>query len=323
MSASATGKPWSRRVAAIQFLVRELVLVSSAILYPDSRSARSAAAAPGSARHDTVSTPSMSASTARIASTRPTLPSGPLRALRGELALSRRAEPRDYPHGAEPLPDPVGLGLDHRRPVAADVLEQTDRDLAVAALRPAAHDAAVEPNGGSCVAIDVEQRLAVRPEEPGPLRPAHHGRVKCGKQRRPRTRIGGGVEIIRKGYASADPEVYLDRTCVRDRLLDLGHRPARPPLQVSQRRGTERCQPLPGQLRPRVGLADQVGFVAQPVLGKHPPVLLGQPAPDRPTAHHLALRGQHEQDPARDRRGCLIRLTGRQYYFRLQPRLGG
>lgn len=66
MSAPLTGNPASLSAPAIQALVRELVLVSKASRYPDSRITRTARTAPGSGRHETARTPSMSIKTARI-----------------------------------------------------------------------------------------------------------------------------------------------------------------------------------------------------------------------------------------------------------------
>ena len=66
MSPAVTGKPAPASAAAIDAWLREVVLVTSATGYPFSRSRRSAATAPGNGCHDTVSTPSISISTARM-----------------------------------------------------------------------------------------------------------------------------------------------------------------------------------------------------------------------------------------------------------------
>jgi hypothetical protein len=66
MSPAVTGKPASASVPAIQARVREVVLVTRASGTPAARSRPRAATAPGSGFHETVSTPSMSISTARI-----------------------------------------------------------------------------------------------------------------------------------------------------------------------------------------------------------------------------------------------------------------
>ena len=64
MSAAVTGKPAPASAAAIDARVREVVLVTRASGSAAARSRRSAATAPSSGCHDTVSTPSMSISTA-------------------------------------------------------------------------------------------------------------------------------------------------------------------------------------------------------------------------------------------------------------------
>jgi hypothetical protein len=68
-SSAPTGNPASTSVAAIEARVREVVLVNSATARPISRSRVTASTAHGIGRHDTVSTPSMSISTARIRAT--------------------------------------------------------------------------------------------------------------------------------------------------------------------------------------------------------------------------------------------------------------
>ena len=64
MSAAVTGKPAPASAAAIDARVREVVSVTRASGSAAARSRRSAATAPSSGCHDTVSTPSMSISTA-------------------------------------------------------------------------------------------------------------------------------------------------------------------------------------------------------------------------------------------------------------------
>ncbi|CAM5294550.1 hypothetical protein SVIOM74S_08038 [Streptomyces violarus] len=65
MSSADTGNPASVSVPAIDALVRDVVLVTSSTASPASRISRNASTAPGNGRHETVSTPSMSTSTAR------------------------------------------------------------------------------------------------------------------------------------------------------------------------------------------------------------------------------------------------------------------
>jgi hypothetical protein len=64
MSPSVTGKPAPASALAIEARVREVVLVTRASGTPAARSRCRAATAPGSGFHETVSTPSMSISTA-------------------------------------------------------------------------------------------------------------------------------------------------------------------------------------------------------------------------------------------------------------------
>jgi len=71
ISAAVTGKPAPARAAAIDARGRDVVLVTRANRRPAARSCRSAATAPGSGRHDTVSTPSMSISTPLMRMPRP------------------------------------------------------------------------------------------------------------------------------------------------------------------------------------------------------------------------------------------------------------
>jgi hypothetical protein len=63
---AVTGKPAPASARAIEARVHEVVLVTTASGTSAVRSRRSAATAPGSGLHETVSTPSMSISTARI-----------------------------------------------------------------------------------------------------------------------------------------------------------------------------------------------------------------------------------------------------------------
>jgi hypothetical protein len=65
-SLAVTGKPAPAMTLAIEARVREVVLVTRASGTPAARSWCSAATAPGSGFHETVSTPSMSISTARM-----------------------------------------------------------------------------------------------------------------------------------------------------------------------------------------------------------------------------------------------------------------
>ncbi len=66
MSPSVTGKPAPASVLAIDARVRDVVLVTRASGNPAARSRCRAATAPGSGLHETVNTPSMSISTARM-----------------------------------------------------------------------------------------------------------------------------------------------------------------------------------------------------------------------------------------------------------------
>src|SRR6266704_2507189 len=91
-SPAPTGKPASASTPAIAARVRDVVLVSSAILSPAARIRDTAATAPGSGRHDTVSTPSMSIRTASMAGSYP-IPAGPAPAaaiMRYRARASRR-----------------------------------------------------------------------------------------------------------------------------------------------------------------------------------------------------------------------------------------
>src|SRR5580700_3175131 len=111
----------------------------------------------------------------------------------GQLAFQRGAETWRDPGlrglgvlgvGADPLAEPLRLGVQGRRGLGADVLEQPDRDLAVLALRPAAHDPAVPPGRRADVPGPVEQGRPVLADVPGALAPAHRGGVESGQQRR-------------------------------------------------------------------------------------------------------------------------------------------
>src|SRR5262252_10331382 len=79
ISAAVTGKPAPARAEAIEDRGREVVLVTRATGRPAARSCRRAATAPGSGRHDTVKTPSMSINTAlmRMPDHNPTPPHQP------------------------------------------------------------------------------------------------------------------------------------------------------------------------------------------------------------------------------------------------------
>jgi hypothetical protein len=71
ISPAVTGKPAPARAAAIDARGRDVVLVTRATGRPAARSCRSAATAPGSGRHDTVKTPSMSISNPLMRMPRP------------------------------------------------------------------------------------------------------------------------------------------------------------------------------------------------------------------------------------------------------------
>src|SRR5258708_7957386 len=86
-----------------------------------------------------------------------------------QLTLGRGAEPGNDADAAKPGAGQRRLLLDQRGAVGADVLKQANGDLAVSALRPAADDPAVQPDGRTGIAVGVEERLPVRPEEPGPI----------------------------------------------------------------------------------------------------------------------------------------------------------
>lgn len=64
---------------------------------------------------------------------------------------------------AEPGCDACGLAIDRAQRVTPNVLEQSERDLAVPALAPPADDAALPPDRRTCVAVRVEQGRAVGP----------------------------------------------------------------------------------------------------------------------------------------------------------------
>ena len=66
MSPTDTGKPASASALAIDARVRDVVFVTRASGNAAARSRCSAATAPGNGFHETVSTPSMSISTARM-----------------------------------------------------------------------------------------------------------------------------------------------------------------------------------------------------------------------------------------------------------------
>src|SRR5215469_3170130 len=145
MSPAVTAKPAPASTAAIEARVREVVLVTRASGSAALRSRSRAATAPASGCHDTVSTPSMSISTA------PMRPAGPIRsvpqdpqALRfalpdvapavdpaagGEQGLAaaehRPARPEQHLDEAADHPDELGAlvgerGLDGRRPRQRD-----------------------------------------------------------------------------------------------------------------------------------------------------------------------------------------------------------
>src|SRR5258708_24483583 len=82
-----------------------------------------------------------------------------------EFRLGPGPKPRRHPQPGQPCPYPLGLGVDEGLRIAANVLEQLDRDGAIGTLSPAADDPAVQPDGRARVAVGVEQRLAVLPEE--------------------------------------------------------------------------------------------------------------------------------------------------------------
>ena len=83
-----------------------------------------------------------------------------------QLPLERRQEAGREADVADPGAQALGLGVDRGAGVAADVLGQAERDLAVAALAPAADDASAPPDRRPGVAVRVEERRAVRAEVP-------------------------------------------------------------------------------------------------------------------------------------------------------------
>src|SRR5918997_1413702 len=102
-----------------------------------------------------------------------------------ELALQRRAKAGDEAYVAEPGPQFRGLRLDGVTRLRAHIGEQAQRDLALLALGPPAHDLAVPPDRRAGVAVAVEQPRTVRAQVPVALAPAHHRRIEAWEQRSP------------------------------------------------------------------------------------------------------------------------------------------
>src|ERR1035437_4784628 len=96
---------------------------------------------------------------------------------------------------ADPGAEPLRLGGDGRLRLRPGVLEQPDRDLAVAVLRPAAHDPAVPPDRGTDVPPPAEQGRPAPTTIPGPVAPADPGAGEGWQERRPRFAARGLVLV--------------------------------------------------------------------------------------------------------------------------------
>jgi methionyl-tRNA synthetase len=180
----------------------------------------------------------------------------PAAPLAGQLAFQRGAEPGGDPDLAvlaDPRAQPLGFGGEGGAGLGAGVLEQPHRDLAVRAVRPAAHDPAVPPGRRADVPGPVEQGGRVPAHVPAPLTPAHRGGIEGGQQRRPRFRGGGRFLVGGEHDACRPVQVHLGHLQLAQRLPDLRGRPAGPPLQVGRGGRAEREQPAAGQLGPGGG----------------------------------------------------------------------
>ena len=180
----------------------------------------------------------------------------------------------------------------------ADVLEQPQCDLATgASLRPAADDAAVDPDGRPGVAVAVEQRRAVRAEVPVAGGPAHRRGVERGQERDPRLGPLARVRVIGEDVADASVvKVDLDGIDRLQRLLRRRDRPAGPPLDVVARARPEGPKPAADELRPRIvdrHLGDPVG---KPALDRAPAELAPDPGAARAAAPDPAVQREMEED---------------------------
>ncbi len=191
-------------------------------------------------------------------------------------------------------------GGNRRLAPGSDVGEEAVRHGGVGPLTPAPDDATVDPDGRADVAAVVEQGGDVLGiEVPVTGLPAHRGRVQRRQERHPRLRGDDRVEIV-----GQDPPLPLgqvdghrvDCSQCRPRRRE---RPARPPLEVSERRRAEGPEPAPhqlgsGHLRVVVGEG-----LTEPVLGADPAVLARDPRAAGPAPDDPALHRQQAQHPGR------------------------
>ena len=185
----------------------------------------------------------------------------------------------------------------------ADVLEQPGCDLAAgSSLRPAADDAAVDPDGRPGVAVAVEQRRAVRSEVPIAGGPAHRRGVERGKERDPRLGRVARVRVIVGGRSRSRPSSRSTSTAstassarfVAATVQPVHHlRSSRVPgpKARSQRRASSAWASWTGHP------GDPVG---QPALDRAPAELAPDPRPARAAAADPAVQREMEEDLLRD-----------------------
>ena len=199
-------------------------------------------------------------------------------------------------------------------------------DLPGRALRPAAHHAALPPDGRADVAGPVEQRRPVLAEEPVPRLPPHRRRVERGQQRRDGGRPRPGNS---RSSASATPGCPSSSTSAVGSAASaaLVCPPVQPPHHCrsdtgagpnershrrasSTRAAPPSSPPSPGR-RPRRSQAE----AAKPL------ELPRRPAAAPVPAHQVPLGAEQREHPRGDVGGAAVALVERVGELRPQPRL--
>ena len=190
-------------------------------------------------------------------------------------------------------------------------------------LSPTSDDSPVRPNRGPGVAVAVEQPGTMAAQVPVPLLPAHHRGVEGRKERNPRLDVAHRLQVIGEDKSDAVCECYLDCSASGQRGPCLPDGPARPPLDIGERSGTERPQPPHNEARTSFVGVSRIQAAVQPAVGSRPAILAGDPCPSRPGSDDSTLCSQEEENPGRHSNRSAPLLTVAECQLDLEFRYDG
>ena len=225
-----------------------------------------------------------------------------------QLTIERGAEPGRHPHPAEPSVQPPASAPTAAVGVGADVLQQP-YDPSPGALRPAADDPPVTPDGRADVAGAVESaalcspRYQSRSSQPMAVGSSAGSSATHGSGRGDGSRSSVST---RPGGRQASTSTASSGQCPPD----LAHGPAGPPSDVGGARPEGR-EPATDELGLRRRRWAVPGCPGEPGRDRRPAVLAADPRAARPAADDPALGREQEQHPGRDRLARLVGFAGR------------